>query len=234
MSMSKCLSSGVFKVWYAYHFVVRQRICGGTPHLIKVHGTFSTGWHKNAVITKIWMTFEMFNQFFQYFRFIECSWNVCFWAFRRHGLRRKDVIVEAYFKLNSCSCNSKNDSDVENFLSTQWSADGSTSSEPMGLYMTSMIKHQQTIPLWTTEIIKDTTQRRCSQRLLTASQASLWVGEVKNLESTRVPWREFWSPISTCNHTGYSLNKSLHLTACGSEWKFVSAILRQDCRCTRL
>jgi len=38
------------------------------------------------------------------------------------------------------NCNSKNGSDIVNFLSTQWSADGSTSSEPMGLCITSIVK----------------------------------------------------------------------------------------------
>jgi len=38
------------------------------------------------------------------------------------------------------NCNSKNGSDVVNFLSTPWSADESTSSEPMGLCITSIVK----------------------------------------------------------------------------------------------
>ena len=38
------------------------------------------------------------------------------------------------------NCNSKNGSDVVNFLSTQWSTDGPTSSETMGLCMTPIVK----------------------------------------------------------------------------------------------
>ena len=41
---------------------------------------------------------------------------------------------------HSSNCNSKNGSEVVNFLSTQWSTDGSTSSEPMGLCITSIVK----------------------------------------------------------------------------------------------
>ena len=75
---------------------------------------------------------------------------------------------------------------------------------------------------WTTEIIKDTTQRCCCQRLLSTAQVNLCVSEVRCLESTGSLCREFRSHISTCILTGYRLNKSLHLTTRGSEWSYAS------------
>ena len=123
------------------------------------------------------------------------------------------------------NCNSKNGSDVVNFLSTQWSADGSTSSEPMGLCITSIVKtltdnhtledrnHQ-----WhhTTLLLSDSVVHSSSKSVRRR------FGEVRSLESTESPCGEFWSQISTCILTGYRLNKSLHLTTWGSEWSCVS------------
>ena len=114
------------------------------------------------------------------------------------------------------NCNSKNGSDVVNFLSTQWSTDGSTSSEPMGLCITSIVKtltdnhtrddrnHQG---YHTTLLLPET--------LLSTAQASLCAGEVRSLESTRSPCRKFWSQISKCILSVYRLNKSLNLTTWG-------------------
>jgi len=41
--------------------------------------------------------------------------------------------------------------------------------------------------------------------LLSTTQPSLYVGEVRSLESTGSPCREFWSQISTCILAGYRL-----------------------------
>jgi len=106
-----------------------------------------------------------------------------------------------------------------NFLSTQWSTDGSTRSEPMGLCITSIVKK-----LTDNHTLDDRNHERhhtallLSETLLSTAQASLCVGEVRSLESTGSPCGEFWSQISTCILTGYRLNKSLHLTTWGSEW----------------
>jgi len=109
-----------------------------------------------------------------------------------------------------------------NFLSTQWSKDGLTSSEPMGLCITSIIK-----ALTDNHTLDDrnhqghhTYQRLCCPQ----PKQSLCVGEVRSLESTGSPCGEFWSQISTCILTGYRLNKSLHLTTWGSEWSCVSGL----------
>ena len=72
-----------------------------------------------------------------------------------------------------------------NFLSTQWSTDGSTSSEPMGLCVTSIVK-----TLTDTHTLDDRnhqghhTTLLLSETLLSTDQASLCVGEVRSLEST--------------------------------------------------
>ena len=119
-----------------------------------------------------------------------------------------------------------------NFMSTQWSTDGSTSSEPTGLCVTSIIKtptdnhtlddrnhqgHHRTLLL--------------SETLLSTAKASLCVGEVRSLESTGSPCREFWSQISTCILTGYRLNKSWRHEEASDH---VPVVLRQDWRCARL
>ena len=109
------------------------------------------------------------------------------------------------------NCNSKNGSDVVNFLSTQWSTDGSTSSEPMRLCMTPIVK-----TLTDNHTLDDRnhqghhTTLLLSETLLSTAQASLCVGEVRSLESTGRPCGEFWSQISTCILAGYRLNKSTH------------------------
>ena len=136
---------------------------------------------------------------------------------------QKIFIVEAYIFGRSLSTqlnfNSKNGSDVVNFLSTQWSTDGSTSSEPMGLCIPSIVK-----TLIDNHTLDDRnhqghhTTLLLSETLLSTAQASLCVCEVRRLESTGSPCGEFWSQISTCILTGYRLNKSLHLTTWGSEW----------------
>ena len=110
-------------------------------------------------------------------------------------------------------------SDVVNFLSTQWSTDGSTTSEPMGLCITSIVK-----TLTDNHTLDDRnhqghhTTLLLSESLFSTAQASLCVGEVRSLESTGSPCEEFWSQISTCILPGYRLNKSLHLTPWGSQW----------------
>jgi len=115
--------------------------------------------------------------------------------------------------------NSKNGSDVVSFLSTQWSTDGSRSSESMGLYITSIVN-----TLTDNHTLDDRnhqghhTTLLLSETLLSTAQASLCVGEVRSLESTGSPCGEFWSQISTCILAGHRLNKSLHLTTWGSEW----------------
>jgi len=112
-----------------------------------------------------------------------------------------------------------------NFLSTQWSTDGSTSSEPMGLCITSIVK-----TLTDNHTLDDRnhqghhTTLLLSETLLSTAQANLCVGEVRSLESPGSPCGEFWSETSTCILTGYTLNKSLHLTTWGSEWSCASGI----------
>ena len=132
------------------------------------------------------------------------------------------------------NCNSKNGSDVSNFRSNRWSTDGSTSSEPIGLHVTSMIK---TLTDYSTLDDRNHqghhTTLLQSETLLSTSQRSLCVNEIKSLETTGVPWREFWSQIPTCILTCYRLNKSLHLMTWRSEWSCVSAVLRQDWRCNQ-
>ena len=116
-----------------------------------------------------------------------------------------------------------------NSLSTQWSTEGSTSSEPMGLCIATTVKTQTD-----NHTLHDRNhQGHCCQRLLSTAQASLCVGEVRSLESTGSPCGEFWSQISTCTLTGYRSNKSLPL------WHeeasdLVSVVLRHDWRCARL
>ena len=110
-----------------------------------------------------------------------------------------------------------------NFLSTHWSTDGSTSSEPMGLCITSIVK-----TLTDSHTLDDRnyeghhTTLLLLHTLLSTTQPSLYVGEVRSLESTGSPCREFWSQISTCILAGYRLNKSLHLATWGSEWSYAS------------
>ena len=110
-----------------------------------------------------------------------------------------------------------------NFLSTQWSTDGSTSSEPMGLCITSIVK-----TLTDNHTLDDRnhqghhTTLLLSETLLSTAQASLCVSEVRSLESTGSPCGEFWSQISTCILTGYRLNKTLQLTTWGSDWSCAS------------
>ena len=121
------------------------------------------------------------------------------------------------------NCNSKNGSDVVNFLSTQWSTDGSTSSEYMELCITSIVK-----TLTDNHTLDDRnnqghhTTLLLSEILLSTAQASLCVVEVRSLESTGSPCGEFWSQISISILTGYKLNKSLHLATWGSEWSYAS------------
>ena len=99
----------------------------------------------------------------------------------------------------------------------QWSTDGSTSSEPMGLCITSIVK-----TLTVNHILDERNHQGhhttflLSETLLSTAHASLCDGEVRSLESTGSPCGEFWSQISTCILTGYRLNKSLHLTTWGS------------------
>ena len=121
------------------------------------------------------------------------------------------------------NCNSKNGWHVVNFLSTRWSTDGSTSSEPMRLCMTAMVKAQiDNHTLDDRNHQGHHTTLLLSETLLSTAQASLCVGEVRSLESTGSPCGEFWSQISTCILAGYRLNKSLHLTTSGSEWSCAS------------
>ena len=130
------------------------------------------------------------------------------------------------------NCNSKNGLDVVNFLSTQWSTDGSTSSEPMGLCITSMVK-----TLTDNHTLDDRnhqghhTTLLQSETLLPAAQASLCFSEVKSLESTRSLWGEFWSHISICIVTGYRLNKSLHLMTWRSKWSCASGFATRLTMC---
>ena len=120
-------------------------------------------------------------------------------------------------------CNWKNGSDVVNFLSTQWSTDGSTSSEPMELCITSIVKTLTDIlTLDDRHHQGHHTTLLLSETLLSTAQASLCVGEVRSLQSTGSPCGEFWSQITTRIRTGYRLNKSLHLTTWGSEWSCAS------------
>jgi len=114
------------------------------------------------------------------------------------------------------------------------STDGSTSSEPMGLCITSIVK-----TLTDSHTLDDRihqghhTALLLSETLLSTAQASLCVGEVRNLESTGSPCGEFWSQISTCILAGYRLNKAY-------TWRHeeasdhVPVVLRQDWRCARL
>ena len=61
------------------------------------------------------------------------------------------------------------------------------------------LQFKERFTLWTTEIIRDTTQHCCSQRLLSTSQASLCDGGVvRSLESIGSPCGEFWTQVSTC------------------------------------
>ena len=135
---------------------------------------------------------------------------------------QKIFVVEEYLS-KQLNCNSMNGSDVVNFLSTQWSTDGSTSSETMGLCITSIVKTQTD-----NRTLDDRnhqghhTTLLLSETLLSTAHASLCVGEVRSLESTGSPCGEFWSHISTRILTGYRLNKSLHLTTWGSKWSCAS------------
>ena len=58
------------------------------------------------------------------------------------------------------------------------------SSGPMGLCIASVVKYTTRHSPWTTETIKDTTERCCCRRLLSTAQASLCVSGVRSLEST--------------------------------------------------
>ena len=72
-----------------------------------------------------------------------------------------------------------------NFLSTQWSTDGSTSSEPLGPCITSIIKtltDHHTLDDWNHQ--GHHTTLLLSETLLSTAQASLCVGENRGLEST--------------------------------------------------
>jgi len=109
-----------------------------------------------------------------------------------------------------------------NFLSTQWSTDGSTSSESMGLCITSIVKtltdnhtldNQNHQGHHTTLLLSET---------LVHSPSKSVRQQVSSLESIGNPCGEFWSPISTCILAGYKLNKSLYLTTQGSEWSCAS------------
>jgi len=103
-----------------------------------------------------------------------------------------------------------------NFLSTQWSTDGSTSSESMGLCITSIVKTlSDNHPLDDRNHQGHHATLLLSETLLSTAQASLSIGEVRSLESTVSPCREFSSHISTCILAEYRLNKNLHLTTWG-------------------
>jgi len=86
-----------------------------------------------------------------------------------------------------------------NFLSTQWCTDGSTSSEPVGLCITSIVK-----TLTDNHTLDDRNHQGhhatllLSDTLLSTAQASLCVGEVRSLEPSGRPCGGFWSQISTC------------------------------------
>jgi len=75
-------------------------------------------------------------------------------------------------------------SDVVNFLSTQWSTDGSTTSEPMGLCITSIVK-----TLTDNHTLDDRNHQEhhttllLSESLLSTAQASLCVGEVRSCDN---------------------------------------------------
>jgi len=131
--------------------------------------------------------------------------------------------------------NSKNGSDVVNFLSTQWSTDGSTSSELKGLLITLIVK-----TLTDNHTLNDRnhqghhTTLLLSETLLSTAPASLCVAEVRSLESTGSPCGEFWSQISTCILTGYRLKKSIHLTTWGSEWSCASGFATRLTLCQTL
>ena len=74
---------------------------------------------------------------------------------------------------------------VVNFLSTQWSTDGSTSSEPMGLCITSVVKtltDNHTLVDWNHQ--GHHTTLLLSETLLSTAQARLFVSEVRSMEST--------------------------------------------------
>ena len=123
-------------------------------------------------------------------------------------------------KLN---CNSKNGSDVVNFLSTQWSTDGSTSSEPMGLCITSIVRTRTD-----NHTLDDRNHEGhhitllLSETLLSTAQASLCVGEVRegssgcsSGSSRMVPpptprtnhWHDY-SSISLTNWSAASVTRS--------------------------
>ena len=126
----------------------------------------------------------------------------------------KDICNWGIFSsdVNSRSSVAANVSDVVNFLSTQWSADGSTSSEPMGLCITSIVK-----TLTDNHTLGDLnhqghhTTLLLSETLLSTAQVSRCIDEVRSLESTGSPCGEFCLQISTCILAGYRLNKKLTL-----------------------
>ena len=100
---------------------------------------------------------------------------------KRHLQFRHTFTVSLSMQLNR---NSKNGSEVMHFLSTQRSIDGSTSSEPIKLCKTSIVKILTDNHILTVQV---TTQRCGSRRLCcpqTAAQASLFSDEVRSLEST--------------------------------------------------
>ena len=79
-------------------------------------------------------------------------------------------------------CNSKNGFVMEFFLSPQWSQDGSTSFESIGLLITSCVdRNHQTHPRTITQ----------SETLLFAAHESLCVDENKNMERTGIVFGQF-------------------------------------------
>ena len=86
-----------------------------------------------------------------------------------------------------------------NFLSTQWSTDGSTSSEPMGLCITSIVKTPTDNPTLDDRNHQGHhTTLLLSETLLSTAQASLCVDEVRSLEST--PSDMSWCLASSGQH----------------------------------
>ena len=146
----------------------------------------------------------------------------------------KDICSWGIFSAEVYPRSSINGLDVVNFLFIQWSTDESTSSEPMGLCITSIVE-----TLADNHTLDDrnhqghSTTLLQSETLLSAAQVSLCVGEVRSLESIESPCGNFWSQISTCILTGYRLNKSLHLWH-EEAHDHVPVVLRQDWRCARL